>query len=70
MSITINEDLYRLLKKTAGPRRMSSFISAALRDRLRQHSKSLETEYRAAERDRRRAQVLADWAVTETESWE
>ncbi len=35
MSITIEEGLYRELKKTAGPRRMSRFISHALKERLR-----------------------------------
>jgi hypothetical protein len=61
MSITVDREIYRLLKQVAGPRGMSRFISEALRDRLSSKKKALYKEYLAASKDRRREKVLRDW---------
>jgi hypothetical protein len=69
MSITIDERLYRILKKTAGPRGMSQFIAHALQEKLRSSRETLSREYRAAEEDESRKEELLDWDVVGTESW-
>ena len=69
MSITIDEQLYSLLKRTAGPRGMSQFISRVLREKLRSTQKSLYREYLAAKEDRDRQKVLSDWDALENEGW-
>ena len=69
MSIVMQEDLYRELKKVAGPRGMSRFISDAVRTRLRRKRPRLEEEYASAERDRRRQRELKDWDAISGERW-
>lgn len=69
MSVVIPEDLYLELKKAAGPRCMSRFISDAVRQRLRRKRPRLEDEYAAAEKDRRRQQELKDWDAISGEGW-
>lgn len=69
MSITIDEELYRVLKKTAGPRGMSRLISEVLRERLEVSQEQLYREYLAAREDRERERELAEWDVTQTEGW-
>jgi hypothetical protein len=69
MSITIDERLYRVLKKTAGPRGMSQFIAQALQEKLRLSRETLRREYRAAEEDEGRKEELSDWDAVGTESW-
>jgi hypothetical protein len=69
MSITVDEDLYRDLKRTAGPRGMSKFIADSVRRRLRSAQTSLYEEYLDASKDKDRQQVIEDWETTETEGW-
>jgi hypothetical protein len=69
MSVTIEEQLYHLLKKTAGPRGMSKFIAQALKDRLDSSQHTLYQEYLAASTDPDRQEVLRDWDGIDTESW-
>ena len=69
MSITIDERLYRMLKRTAGPRGMSRFISRAVRGQLRGSRAKLYEEYLAASEDPDRGKTLADWDAVETEGW-
>ena len=69
MSITIEEPLYRALKKTAGQRGMSRFIAEAVREKLQNSRQNLYQEYQMASQDPDRQEVLADWDGLETESW-
>ena len=69
MSITIDEPLYRTLKKTAGPRGMSRFIAEALLEKLRGNRQNLYREYKMASQDADRREVLEDWDELETEGW-
>ena len=69
MSITIDEQLYRVLKRTAGPRGMSQFVAHAVKDKLRSRRQKLYREYLLAGRDRDRKAVLRDWDSIETEGW-
>ena len=69
MSITIDEELYRTLKKSAGPRGMSRLISEALREKLGGRRQDLYREYLAARADSEREQELSEWDVTQVEGW-
>lgn len=69
MSITIDEPLYRALKRTAGPRGMSRFIAEALREKLRGSRQLLYREYQMASQDEDRREALGDWDALETEGW-
>lgn len=69
LNITMDEDLYRRLKNDLPPRRISAFISEAVRSRLRPDRKSLEAAYRAAARESWRRGVALDWKATEGEGW-
>ena len=69
MRITIDERLYRVLKKTAGPRGMSQFIGQTLQEKLRLSRETLRREYRAAEEDEGRKEELSDWGAVGTEGW-
>ena len=70
MSITIDEKLYRRLKRTAGQRGMSRFIAEAVREKLHSSEDELYKEYLAAQRDDERRQVLDDWDRLATEGWQ
>lgn len=61
MSITMDRNLYHLLKRTAGPRGISRFISEALHERLHSKRNALHREYLAASKDRQRVEALRDW---------
>jgi hypothetical protein len=69
MSITIDDRLYTVLKRTAGPRGMSGFISRALTEKLGSARRNLRAEYLSAKKDRGREEVLRDWDAISAEDW-
>lgn len=69
LNVTMEEELYRRLKKEIPPRGISAFIAEAVRARLQPSRKALDAGYRAASREKWRRQVTDDWAPTETEGW-
>jgi hypothetical protein len=69
LNITIDEDLYRRLKKELPSKGISSFIEASVRARLFPDRSVLDAAYRAARKERWRAGVSSDWAATEAEGW-
>ena len=69
MSVTMEERLYRNLKRVAGPRGMSRFIAEAVRDKLDHRQDDLYQEYLEASRDRRRRRELSNWDALETDGW-
>jgi hypothetical protein len=69
LNITMDEGVYRRLKRELPPKKISAFIEDAVRARLYPDRKTLDTAYEAARKERWRAELSADWAVTETESW-
>lgn len=69
LNITIDEDVYKRLKKEIPPKKMSSFINAAVRDKLFPDKKTLDAAYQAASREGWRQELADDWAVTESEGW-
>jgi hypothetical protein len=69
LNITIDEDLYRRLKKELPPKGISSFIEASVRARLFPDRPTLDTAYKAAAKERWRQSLATDWATTEVEHW-
>jgi hypothetical protein len=69
LNITMDEGIYRRLKKELPAKRISSFIEAAVRARLHPDRRALDAAYKAASKERWRREVAQEWAVTETEGW-
>ncbi|MGH9366515.1 MAG: hypothetical protein ACRD3M_02435 [Thermoanaerobaculia bacterium] len=69
LNITLDEDLYKRLKKELPAKGISSFIEASVRARLFPDRRTLDAAYRAASRERWRERVSADWSSTEVEGW-
>jgi hypothetical protein len=69
LNITMDEDVYRRLKRELPPKKISAFIEDAVRARLYPDQTALDTAYKAARKERWRAELSSEWAVTETESW-
>ena len=69
LNITMDEDLYRRLKKELPAKGISSFINHAVRARIHPDRRTLDNAYRAASRERWRRQVAQEWKSTETEGW-
>ena len=69
LNITMDEALYKRLKKELPRRRISSFIEAAVRARIHPDRATLDAAYRAAARESWRGRLASDWSGTETEDW-
>ncbi|MDN5942782.1 MAG: hypothetical protein L0H94_12940 [Nitrospira sp.] len=60
-SITMDNDVYARLKKVVPPKKLSAFISGAVRARFHLDVKALNAAYRAASKEQWRAGVADDW---------
>ena len=69
LNITIEEDVYARLKKEVPPKRISAFISAAVRARLDPDRKTLDAAYQSARKERWRKTFDEDWRDTDVEGW-
>jgi hypothetical protein len=69
LNITIDEDLYRRLKKELPPKRISGFINEAVRARLQPDRATLDAAYKAARKEAFRAREAAAWRATEVDDW-
>jgi hypothetical protein len=69
LNITMDEELYRRLKKELPPKGISAFIGQAVKEKLRPGRKALDAAYKAASRERWRRELARDWAATEGEGW-
>ncbi len=69
LNITMDEALYKRLKKELPARRISSFIEAAVRARIHPDRATLDAAYRAAAGEPWRRRLASDWSRTETEGW-
>jgi hypothetical protein len=69
LNITIDESIYRRLKRELPPKGISSFIEEAVRSQLRPDRAVLDAAYRAASREAWRRNVEEDWAALETAEW-
>lgn len=69
LNITMDEDLYRRLKKDLPRKRISAFIEDAVRTRLHPGRRELDAAYKAASREEWRRRLAADWEATDVEHW-
>jgi len=69
LNITMDQAVYQQLKKQVRPKKMSAFITEAVKARLRPDRRMLDAAYQAARRERWRRQVAQDWSPTESEGW-
>ena len=70
LNITMDDAVYaRLSKKEVRPKKMSAFITEAVRARLSPDPSALDTAYRAASKERWRRRVASDWRPVDTEAW-
>ena len=69
LNITMDEALYKRLKRELPPKRISSFIEAAVRARIHPDPAILDAAYKAAAREPWRRKISFEWSATETENW-
>ena len=69
LNITMDEALYKRLKKELPPKRISAFIETAVRARIRPDRTTLDAAYRAAAKEQWRRRLASDWSKTEIEHW-
>ena len=69
LNITMDEKLYRRLKRELPAKRISRFIEESVRSRLRPDRKTLDVAYAAAREESWRHVLEDDWAVAEVEGW-
>jgi len=69
LNITMDEALYRRLKRELPAKRISAFIEESVRSRLRPNKRDLDAAYAAARKEPWRHELAGDWSATETEGW-
>jgi len=69
LNITMDEDVYARLKKEVPSKKLSAFISGAVRARLHPDAKTLDAAYQAASKERWRAGLAEDWRHLDDEGW-
>jgi hypothetical protein len=69
LNITMDEDVYARLKKEVPPKKLSAFISGAVRARLHPDARTLDAAYQAASKERWRTGVAEDWKHIDEEGW-
>ena len=69
LNITMDEDLYRRLKRSVPSKGMSAFISHAVRARIYPDRKALDAAYKAASKEAWRRQVSGDWERIDSDGW-
>ena len=69
LNITMDQDLYRRLKRELPPKGISAFIEVAVRERLFPERRLLDAAYRKASGETWRRGLERDWAPVETEEW-
>jgi hypothetical protein len=69
LNITIDDDVYASLKRDCPAKRISPFINATLRARLRPSPRALAAGYKAAAKEPGRQALTREWDTLETEGW-
>jgi hypothetical protein len=69
LNITMDDDVYARLKKEVPPKKLSAFITGAVRAKLQPDVKSLDAAYKAASKERWRATLEEDWKNVDVEGW-
>lgn len=69
LNITMDNDVYARLKKEVPAKKLSAFISEAVRAQLHPDANILDAAYQAARKERWRKVLDEDWKHVDGESW-
>lgn len=69
LNITMDETVYARLTKEVHSKRISAFITEAVRAKLRPDRQTLDGAYKAASKERWRRRLADDWSRTDIEGW-
>ena len=69
LNITMDDDVYDRLKKNVPPKKLSAFITSAVREKLYPDAKTLNAAYRAASKERWRKRFNDEWSSTDLDGW-
>ena len=69
LNITMDDDVYERLKKEVPPKKLSAFISGAVRAKLQPDARALNAAYKAANKERWRADLAEEWKHVDGEGW-
>ena len=69
LNITIDDDVYARLKKEVPSKKLSAFISSAVRSKLHPGENALNAAYIAASKEKWRKRLNDDWKRTDGEEW-
>ena len=69
LNITMDDDVYVRLKKEVPAKKLSAFISKAVRAKLHPDAKALNAAYQAASKERWRTNLVEDWKHVDDEGW-
>ena len=65
----MDDDVYARLKKQVPPKKLSAFITGAVREKLHPASRMLDAAYKAASKERWRKDLDNDWKNIDDEGW-
>jgi hypothetical protein len=65
----MDDDVYARLKEQVPPKKLSAFISGAVREKLHPDSRMLDAAYKAARKERWRKGFDKDWKYVDDEGW-
>jgi predicted CopG family antitoxin len=69
LNITMDDDVYARLKKEVPSKKLSAFITGAVRAKLHLDAKALDVAYQAASKEQWRKGLDEDWKHIEAEGW-
>lgn len=69
LNITLPDETYRRLKRSAPPKGMSAYIDQALQKSLKPDRAALDQGYADSCHDPALIELAADWAALEVEGW-
>lgn len=69
LNITMDDDVYAQLKKTVPSKKLSAFISSAVRAKLHPDTKALDAAYQEARKERWRKELGDDWESLDGAVW-
>lgn len=70
VTFSLPPETHKLLRSLVGQRKMSSFVSKAIEDALKEKKEQLKAAYIEAEQDPERKKTLEEWSSLEVEGWE
>ncbi len=70
VTFSLPSETHKLLRSLVGQRKMSSFVSEAIKQALNEKKDHLKAAYIEAEKDPDRKKSIEEWDALESEGWE